>query len=385
MALAPQSMPADVQRDVARWLENRQEEIDSAFQYLAMADGEPRANVADVYRRLAAMEDKHAAFWEGHLRKAGLDLGQRRPSARARILAWLARRLGTGAILPTIAAGEYAARNDYLAHPETHGTAMTQEERMHASVLGTVLAKSSTGVAGGALASIEGRHRNVGGNALRAAVLGANDGLTSNLSLVMGVAGAAVGEGTIVLTGLAGLLAGACSMALGEWVSVTSARELAQREMSIEKSEVEQNPGEEREELQLIYEAKGLPQQEADRLSRAVMKDERTALDTLSREELGIDPDDLGGSPWTAAITSFFLFSFGAIIPVLPFLFLTGDAAVIASVAAGGAGLFLIGAAIAIFTGRSFMHSGMRQLLLGFAAAAVTYVVGHVIGVAVSG
>ena len=210
-----------------------------------------------------------------------------RPSARSRILAWLARRLGAGSILPTIAAAEYAARNDYLAHPETHGTAMTQEERMHASVLGTVLAKSSTGMAGGVLASIEGRHRNVGGNALRAAVLGANDGLTSNLSLVMGVAGATVGQGTIVLTGLAGLLAGACSMALGEWVSVTSARELAQREVGIEKSEVEQNPTEEREELQLIYEAKGLAAQEADQLSRAVMKDERTALDTLSREELG--------------------------------------------------------------------------------------------------
>src|SRR5262249_8289587 len=158
-------------------------------------------------------------------------------------------------------------------------------------------------------ANIEGRHRTVGGNALRAAVLGANDGLTSNLSLVMGVAGATVDGGTIVLTGLAGLLAGACSMALGEWVSVTSARELAQRELGIEKSEVEQNPTEEREELQLIYEAKGLAAQEADRLSRAVMKDERTALDTLSREELGIDPDDLGGSPWTAAITSFLLFT----------------------------------------------------------------------------
>jgi len=385
MATAPRSMPADAKRDVARWLENRQEEIDSAFQYVAMADGEQRANVADVYRRLAAMEEKHAAFWERHLREAGHELGPRRPSARARILAWLARRLGTGSILPTIAAAEYAARNDYLAHPETQGTAMTQEERMHASVLGTVLAKSSTGVAGGALASIEGRHRNVGGNALRAAVLGANDGLTSNLSLVMGVAGASVDRGTIVLAGLAGLLAGACSMALGEWVSVTSARELAQREVGIEKSEVEQNPTEEREELQLIYEAKGLGVQEADRLSRAVMKDERTALDTLSREELGIDPDDLGGSPWIAAITSFFLFTGGAIVPVLPFLFMTGDRAVLTSVAAGGAGLFLIGAAIAIFTGRSFVRSGMRQLLLGFAAAGATYVIGHVIGVAVTG
>ena len=384
METAPRPTRPYTPDDLARWLENRQEEIDSQFQYLAMADGERRANVADVYRRLAAIEDKHAAFWEQHLREAGRELSPRKPSTRARILGWLARRVGAGSILPTIAASEYAARNDYLAHPETHGTAMTQEERMHASVLGTVLAKSS-GVAGGTLASIEGRHRNVGGNALRAAVLGANDGLTSNLSLVMGVAGATVDGGTIVLTGIAGLLAGACSMALGEWVSVTSARELAQREMRIEKSEVEQNPTEEREELQLIYEAKGLPAEEADQLSRAVMKDERTALDTLSREELGIDPDDLGGSPWTAAITSFLLFGIGAIVPVLPFLFMTGDRAIIASVAAGGAGLFVIGAAIAIFTGRSFVWSGTRQLLLGIAAAGATYLIGHLIGVAING
>jgi VIT1/CCC1 family predicted Fe2+/Mn2+ transporter len=370
--------------DVARWLENRQEEIDSAFQYLAMAHGERRANVARLYRRLAAVEEKHATFWERRLSDAGYAIGPRRPTTRARVLGWLARRVGAGAILPTIAATEYAQRNDYLDHPETRGTAMTEQERMHARVLGAVLAKSS-GVGGGVLARIEGRHRNVGGNALRAAVLGANDGLSSNLSLMMGVAGATTDRATILLTGLAGLLAGACSMALGEWVSVTSARELAQREVGIEKGEVEQNPIEEREELQLIYESKGLTDKEADHLSRAVMKDERTALDTLSREELGIDPDQLGGSAWTAAITSFFLFAAGAIVPVAPFLFVTGGRAPVASVAAGGVGLFIIGAAISVFTGRGVVWSGTRQLLLGFAAAAATYAIGHAIGVAVAG
>jgi len=287
-------------------------------------------------------------------------------------------------ILPTIAAAEYAQRNDYLGHPETHGTAMTEEERMHARVLGAVLAKSP-GVDGGVLARIEGRHRNVGGNALRAAVLGANDGLSSNLSLLMGVAGATADRSTILLTGLAGLLAGACSMALGEWVSVTSARELAQREVGIERSEVEQNPTEEREELQLIYEAKGLTANEADRLSRAVMRDERTALDTLSHEELGIDPDQLGGSAWTAAITSFLLFAAGAIVPVVPFFFVTGTRAAGASLAAAGVALFVIGAAISLFTRRGVVWSGTRQLLLGFAAAAATYAIGHAIGVAVAG
>jgi len=225
----------------------------------------------------------------------------------------------------------------------------------------------------------------VGGNALRAAVLGANDGLCSNLSLVMGVAGAIVDHRTVLLTGLAGLLAGACSMALGEWVSVTSARELAQREVRIEKREVEENPNEEREELQLIYESKGLTQREAGELSNALMKDERTALDALSREELGIDPQELGGSPWTAAITSFLLFAVGAVVPVIPFLFVKDHRAPVASVAAGGVGLFVIGAAISLFTGRNVLWSGTRQLLLGFAAAGATYAIGRAIGVAVTG
>jgi VIT1/CCC1 family predicted Fe2+/Mn2+ transporter len=370
--------------NVRRWRENRQEEIDSASQYRAMAEGERRPEIADVYRRLAAMEEKHAAFWEERLRGASASIGPRRPTPRARVLGWLARRMGAGMILPTIAAHEYAQRNDYLKHPETEGTAMTEEERLHARVLGQVLARSP-GMDGGALAKIEGRHRNVGGNALRAAVLGANDGLCSNLSLVMGVAGATVNPHTVLLTGLAGLLAGAFSMALGEWVSVTSARELAEREVRIEQREVEENPTEESEELQLIYEAKGLSKAEAKSLSAAVMKDERTALDTLAREELGIDPKELGGSAWTAAITSFLLFAVGAVIPVLPFALVTSHAAPIWSMAAGGVALFLIGAAISIFTGRGALRTGLRQLLLGFAAAGATYGVGRLIGVALSG
>jgi len=372
------------ERDVERWRENRQEEIDSAAQYHAMADSEARGPVADVYRRLAAVEEKHATFWEERLRGAGHDPGPRRSSFRARALSWIARRFGATMILPTVAAGEYAQRNDYLAHPETRGTGMTEEERMHARVLGNVLAKTD-GIGGSALARIEGRHRNVGGNALRAAVLGANDGLCSNLSLVMGVAGATVDHRTILLTGLAGLLAGACSMALGEWVSVTSARELAEREIRIEKREVEENPAEEREELQLIYESKGLGAEEAKELSNTMMKEEKTALDALSREELGIDPEDLGGSPWTAAITSFVLFAVGAIVPVAPFFLVKSEGATLVCVAAGGIGLFLIGAAISLFTGRSPLLSGLRQLLLGFAAAGVTFAIGRAIGVAVGG
>ncbi len=370
--------------DVERYRRSRQEEIDSAAQYHAMAEGEPRAGIADVYRRLAAIEEKHAAFWEERLRAAGVDPGKRRPSFRARVLVRLARRFGAKVVLPTVAAGEYAQRNEYLAHPETNGTAMTEEERMHARVLGNVLAKAD-GMGGSALARIEGRHRNVGSNALRAAVLGANDGLSSNLSLVMGVAGATVETRTILLAGVAGLLAGAFSMALGEWVSVKSARELAEREIAIEKSELERDPDEEREELALIYESKGLAPKEARALARTLMKDEGTALDALSREELGIDPSELGGSPWTAAITSFFLFAVGAIIPVAPFLFVSGRLAPFVSIAASGVGLATIGLGISVITGRSPAWSAARQVALGFLAAGATFAIGRAIGVAVSG
>jgi len=255
---------------------------------------------------------------------------------------------------------------------------------MHARVLENLLVKSR-GVEGSVLGRLEGRHRSVGGNALRAAVLGANDGLCSNLSLVMGVAGAAVDHRTIVLTGLAGLLAGACSMALGEWVSVTSSRELAEREIRIEKRELEETPEEEREELQLIYESKGLSREEAKELSEKLMENPATALDALSREELGIDPDELGGSPWVAAFTSLLLFAAGAIVPVAPLFFLQGDRGTLASVGAAGIGLFAIGASISLFTGRSALASGGRQLALGFAAAAITFAIGKAIGVAVGG
>jgi VIT1/CCC1 family predicted Fe2+/Mn2+ transporter len=371
-------------QDIQRWRENRQEEIDSASQYHAMVDAEPREEVADVYRKLAAIEEKHAAFWEERLRGAGIDPGRAAPSFRARALGWIARRFGANMILPTVAASEYADRNAYLTQPETRETSMTEEERGHARVLSNVLAKTR-GTEGGTLARIEGRHRTVGGNALRAAVLGANDGLCSNLSLVMGVAGATVQHQTILLTGLAGLLAGAFSMALGEWISVKSARELAEREMRIEQREIEENPAEEREELELIYESKGLGPHEAKELSKAMMKDEKTALDALSREELGIDPQELGGSPWTAALTSFFLFAVGAVIPVVPFVVVHDSRAPLFAIGAGGVGLFAIGSAISLLTGRSPLWSGARQLLLGFAAAAATYAIGHAIGVAVTG
>src|SRR2546426_8837818 len=369
----------------ARYLENWQAEADSAAEYGAMAAGEPDPRLAKVYANLAAMEEAHIAFWEARLRTAGASVPPRRPSWRSRVLAGIARRLGPDLVLATIAAKEEVDQNAYVKQPETAGTRMPAHERWHAKVLQQLVATQPRGLQGSFLGRLEGRHRSVGGNALRAAVLGANDGLCSNLSLVMGVAGASVDSHGILVTGLAGLLAGACSMALGEWVSVTSSRELAQREIRIESSELAEDPEGEGEELKLIYEAKGLSPGEADAMVGHLLTDRSTALNALAREELGIEPSELGGSAWEAAVSSFLLFTVGAIVPILPFLVTRGSAAVVSSGAISGLALFGIGAAITLFTGRPVWRSGGRQLLLGLAAAGVTFGIGKLIGIAITG
>jgi len=258
--------------DATRYLENWQDEVDSAAEYRAMAAGEPDPRLAKVYANLAAMEESHIAFWENRLRIVGTPVPPRRPSWRSRILAGIARRFGPELVLATIAAKEEVDQNTYVKQLETASTRMSAQERWHARVLKQLVATQRRGLEGSFLGRLEGRHRSVGGNALRAAVLGANDGLCSNLSLVMGVAGASVDSQGILITGLAGLLAGACSMALGEWVSVTSARELAQREIRIESSELAEDPEAEGEELKLIYEAKGLSPSEADGMGQALAR-----------------------------------------------------------------------------------------------------------------
>ena len=226
-------------------------------------------------------------------------------------------------------------------------------------------------------------HAPIGGNALRAAVLGANDGLVSNLSLIMGVAGAGLESRVILITGIAGLLAGACSMAMGEWISVQSSRELYLRELAVERDEIARFPAEELEELIGIYEARGLSAAVAEELATHVMADEERALEVMAREELGIDPDGLGGSAWTAAGSSFALFVAGAAIPVAWFAFLPVGVAVPVSLLASALGLFVIGVTISRVTDRPAWRSGLRQLAIGLAAAVVTYGTGVLLGVSV--
>ena len=366
-----------------QYLENLTDERNSAALYRTLADIEKNPKIAEVYRRLAATEETHAATWAEKLKAANVAVPPAHLGWRTRTLIWAAHRFGPSAVLPSMTAME--KRGDQSYHQQGAPGGMAQQERSHGMLLRTISQSSMGGMEGPALAKLEGRHRSAGGNALRAAVLGANDGLVSNFSLVMGVAGAEVANGTIVLTGIAGLLAGAISMALGEWVSVQSSRELYQKQIATEKEEIAANPQEEIEELALIYEARGLEEKAAKQLAQQIMSDEAGALEALSRDELGIDPEELGGSAWEAAITSFLLFAVGAIIPLVPFFFTSGTTAIIISSILSAIGLFGIGAAITLFTGRSVLFSGTRQMLFGLAAAAITFLIGRLIGVSVAG
>jgi VIT1/CCC1 family predicted Fe2+/Mn2+ transporter len=359
-----------------------QDERDGVALYQTLSEVEQNPKLAEVYRRLAAVEQQHAESWVRQLQAAGVAIPAFKPSWRTRVLTWLARRFGAAAVLPSVASLEQVDAHKYGQDGEP---GLAHEERSHSRLLQHITQPLQGGLEGGALAQLEGRHRAGGGNALRAAVLGANDGLVSNMSLVMGVAGAALSGSVILVTGLAGLLAGAFSMALGEWLSVQSSRELYERQIAIEKEEIIANPAEEEEELALIYQARGLEEAESRALAKRILADEGSALETLAREELGIDPSELGGSAWEAAITSFILFAMGAVIPVAPFALLEGTPAIAVSLFLSTLGLFAIGAGITLFTGRSVLFSGVRQVLFGLAAAAITFLIGHLIGVSIAG
>jgi VIT1/CCC1 family predicted Fe2+/Mn2+ transporter len=368
-----------------RYLTNLQAEIDGAALYRALAEIEQSAELSRVYAKMAETEERHAELWRSKLRESGVTGVPSEPGWRTRALIALARRFGPGFILPTMIDRERADGERYQEVPEAREADVAGDERSHARVFRAIAESGGSGLAGSALARLEGRHRATGGNALRAAVLGANDGLVSNASLVMGVAGAELAGRSILITGLAGLLAGSLSMALGEWLSVQSARELFEHQIRIEREELEAAPEEEAEELALIYQAKGLPAETARALGTRLVQDREIGLDTLAREELGIDPRELGGSAWVAAGTSFLLFSLGAIVPVLPYFFGGGTTALVASIGLTVFALFLIGAGITVITGKNALLSGVRQVLVGIAAAAITFGVGHLFGAALGG
>jgi VIT1/CCC1 family predicted Fe2+/Mn2+ transporter len=389
-------------------LENLRLERDAIVLYEALSGIEKDERRAAAFRTIAGNERRHAEIWASKLRAQGIDVPIRhRARLRVRFIITLARMFGTHAVSDLVQAlegDEEAIYEEQGESPEI--AAIAADEREHAEIwkrLGDT--RSNAGAAATAIITDRGRdgiqaaraarspldigkqerwHRSGRSGTLRAIIFGVSDGLVSNLSLVMGVAGAASSEPRfILLAGIAGLLAGAASMAAGEYISMQSQRELFERQISLERAELEAMPEEEEAELAAVYRSKGFTEEEAARIAHRLFRDPQTALDTLVREELGLDPDELG-SPWGAAFGSFVAFAIGAIIPVLPYVFAGGPGAFYLALGLSLGALFAVGAGVSLLTGRSTLYSGVRQVGIGALAAAVTYAVGSIIGVGVS-
>jgi len=387
--------------DVERSLENLKLERDAIVLYDALAAIEKDSRRAEAFGRIAGNERRHADIWARKLGELGADVPPASgPRPRVRFIILAARLFGTRAVADMVTALEGDEEDAYGAQESSpEAAAIAADEREHAAIWERLKAETSVvaeagkgrdGVAAAATArsaaevgSREAWHRSGGrSGTLRAVIFGVSDGLVSNLSLVMGVAGAASNNPSfILLAGIAGLLAGAFSMAAGEYISMQSQRELFERQIALERSEIELMPEEEQAELAASYRAKGFTKEEADQIAERIFRDPETALDALLREELGLDPDELG-SPWGAAFGSFVAFAIGAVIPVLPYLVGGGTAALAVSLGLSLVALFAVGAAVSLLTGRGAIFSGVRQLVIGLAAALVTYTIGSIIGVA---
>lgn len=362
--------------------QNIQTEVDASYLYNKLAENESDPTIANVFRQMSEIEQSHA---EAFAKKENIPVEQlMQPSWRAKTLNTIGCIFGYDYVLGSLMDTEKSLSNAIILTKKKNQMELTGTENNHVTILRTILEKEDK-VTGAQLSKFERKHRSVGGNAIRAAVLGGNDGLVSNFSLIMGIAGATAGQEGVLLAGLAGLLAGALSMSLGEWISVKSSQELYENQMQIEMDELETNPEGEMRELALIYIAKGVPEEQAHIMAQDIMKDKGVAHDVLVREELGINAEELKGSAMEAAVYSFIFFAIGAIIPVIPFFFLTGMNAVMLSVGMSAVGLFLIGAAITLFTGKNVWYSGFRQVLFGLTAAAITFGIGKLIGVSIGG
>jgi VIT1/CCC1 family predicted Fe2+/Mn2+ transporter len=364
--------------DLRRYRENyfREQEGIALYRTLAKAEKDPAR--AAIFEKLAAAEERHSTRWANLLESNGAEIPRFRPGLRVHLLGWLSKRIGTQPVLPVVTRFEAADQAGYVGQSEAKG--LPAAERSHSRTLRAMAKRGDPDF----ILKSESWHRTNYGGSLRAAVFGANDGLISNFGLVMGVAGAGVKPPFVLLAGVAGLLAGAFSMAAGEYISVRSQRELYEQQLALEEQELETSPEEEQEELSLIYQAKGIPEDQAEALAAQILSNPETAIDTLAREELGLDPTALG-SPWTAAVSSLLAFGVGAVIPVAPYLALDGTAAFGFSAAVSGAALFLVGALISVFTGRNLFFSGLRMLGIGALAALVTYAIGRLLGVSVAG
>ena len=377
--MTTEAEPRAEREAIRRFQKNLDDEIDGIAIYQMLAGAERDPERRRIFEELAVVEVHHADVWRKKLREAGVEPREHGPRLKARFLGWAARRFGVRSVLPIVRSMEAGAYGAYMAQDEA-ARAIAPDEREHRKTI----ARMSRGEESPSqvITATETWHRTGGGGALRASVFGVSDGLVSNTALVMGFAGAQTDGEFVLLAGVAGLLAGAFSMAAGEYVSMRAQRELFERQIELERKELEGAPEEERAELALIYQAKGFSQQQAQEAADRLMEDPEQALDALVREELGLDPSQLG-SPWGASIGSFLAFALGAVVPVIPF-FIGADASapyVVASAVLSVAAMFGIGASLSLFTGRNPLFSGGRQVGLGVAAAVLTFVIGRIIGV----
>jgi VIT1/CCC1 family predicted Fe2+/Mn2+ transporter len=377
----PGGAPGTHRQAAARFRDALDSERRSAALYRGLAAG-AAGERQQVFLELAAVEERHAAHWADKL----VGLGERVPESgrsglSTRLLSWVARRFSADAVLPYVERAEHADAGLYADDPDAT-SGMAVDERSHARVLTRLREQGHAGAddGGRGIARRERWHRGDRSGALRAGVFGVNDGLVSNTSLVMGFAGSGAAGSTILFAGLAGLLAGAFSMAVGEYISMRSQREAYEREIALEADELRDDPEAEAEELALIYRAKGLDADEARRVATTIMGNHETALETMAREELGLDPEELG-SPWSAALSSLIAFALGAVVVVLPYLFGVGTAALITALVLASLALAAVGAALAVLNGRAPLRSGARQLLIGGGAALVVFFIGHAIGI----
>ncbi len=347
------------------------DELETAWLYEYLADGVRNEVTAGTLRELAVSEREHALHWAERLGDPSLVDEQVRIPFRLRMMAWIGRVGGMNLIVPQLRVHELQDIRRYESEPESGDLA--EEERQHRATLSQL-------TAGGRSDPEHGFTSTSAASTFRAALFGLNDGIVSNLSLVAGVAGAAIESDAVLLAGIAGWLAGAFSMGAGEYVSVRSQTELFQHQIARERLELELDPDEERGELLEIYSRKGISPDLANSLVDELMADPESALDTLAREELGLVPDDLG-SAWQAAFSSFLAFSLGAIVPVIPFLVGSGYAALIAAIIAGVVMLGVAGMVTSLLTGRHPLYAGGRMVLIGLVATSITFGIGSLINV----
>ena len=367
-------------------LANLRLERDAILLYDGLARIEKDPTRASAFERIAGNERRHAAIWADKLRERGLDVpsAPSRPRARVAAILFLARLFGTKAVSDLVTSLEGDEEEIYEGQASPEVQAIAADEREHAEIWRKL--KDPDYHPDRDIATRERWHRSGRSGTLRAVIFGVSDGLVSNLALVMGVAGAAGPAGAqghfILLAGIAGLLAGSFSMAAGEYISMQSQRELFERQIALERAEMEAMPEEEEAEMAALYRAKGFREDEARAIAHRLFENPEHALDQLIREELGLDPDELG-SPFGAAFGSFVAFAIGAFVPVLPYLIGGGVAAFVAAIVTSLGALFAVGAGVSLLTGRGVLFSGARQVAIGTAAAVVTFTVGSAIGVAV--